>query len=45
MSTASPVCTTTVSARREMWGSYGETMVAVSLRQRDIVSEMNLKRA
>ena len=30
---------------REMWGSYGETMVAVSLRQRDIVSEMNLKRA
>ena len=30
---------------REMWGSYGETMVAVSLRQRDVVSEVNLKRA
>jgi hypothetical protein len=31
---------------REMWGSYGETAVAVSLRQRDIASEVkNLKRA
>ncbi len=30
---------------REMWGSYGETVVAVSLRQRDVVSEVNLKRA
>ena len=24
---------------REMWGSYGETLTAVSLRQRDIASE------
>lgn len=31
---------------REMWGTYGETVVAVSLRQRDIASEVkNLKRA
>ena len=31
---------------REMWGSYDETAVAVSLRQRDIASEVkNLKRA
>jgi hypothetical protein len=30
---------------REMWGSYGETVIAVNLRQRDISSEVNLKRA
>ena len=30
---------------REPWGTYHETQVAVSLRQRDIVSAINFKRA
>jgi len=28
---------------RERWGTYQETMLAVHLRQREIVSEVNLK--
>jgi len=30
---------------REMWGSYEETLIVATLRQRDIVSAVNLKRA
>ena len=30
---------------RERWGSYEETLIAATIRQRDIASEMNLKRA
>jgi hypothetical protein len=30
---------------REVWGTYEETEIAATLRQRDIVSAMNLRRA
>jgi hypothetical protein len=30
---------------REMWGTYAETEIAATLRQQDIVSAMNLRRA
>jgi hypothetical protein len=30
---------------REMWGSYVETMLAVDLRQSEIVSTVNIKRS
>ena len=30
---------------RELWGTYGETAIAVSVRKNDIVSRVNLRRA
>ena len=30
---------------RERWGSFDETVIAVSARERNIASEVNLKRA
>lgn len=30
---------------RELWGTYGETVIAVSIRKRDIVLPVNLRRA
>ncbi|MPZ38822.1 MAG: hypothetical protein GEU95_12310 [Rhizobiales bacterium] len=29
---------------REVWGTYGETMIAVSVRKKDVVSRVNLRR-
>ena len=29
---------------RERWGTYGETIIAVSIRKKDIVSPVNLRR-
>jgi hypothetical protein len=30
---------------REPWGPYGEAVIAVNLRKKDVVSRVNLKRA